>query len=113
MQAEDSGLREDHSQALGKAWHPFGRDEEHAEAEVHADGGKSQSHSNPISKLVDGLKKLNPRHRKGETDAEEKKNTDSEEKTDDGGKNSKDSKSHRLSNLIHLHGEVRFVGILQ
>lgn len=87
--AAASGLNEDHSHAIGKSWHPFGHHEEHEDAAKYAEvekeenqtGRTQQKGSNPLAGLVDGFKKLGTKMR--------------------------GDKSHRFSDLLHLHKEVK------
>lgn len=75
-----SGLHEDHSNSIGKSWHPFGHHEEHEEAAKDAEGEEKHGEG-PLSGLVAGFKKL--------------------------GSKMRGDKSHRFSDLLHLHKEVK------
>lgn len=87
-----SGLHENHSESIGNSWHPFGKHDEHQDAAKNAEkdeekqtvkehDAKDQKVGGSLSDLVSGFKKL--------------------------GSKIRGDKSHRFSDLLHLHKEVK------
>jgi phospholipase A2 len=80
-----TGLPANHNEKQAGDWSPFGHDDDHKEAaehvEEHAGASKPQSTSGALASLTHGIKRL------GET--------------------LRGDKSHRFSDLLHLHAEVK------
>lgn len=81
-----TGLNEDHTTSIGKTWHPFGQAEEHEAAvneleDEQEDKGKQDGKAGALSGMMAGFKKLGDKMR--------------------------GSKSHRFTDLLHLHSEVK------